>query len=43
MKNMEDYKIVNALASIILFIGLLVVVSWFFNIKILKSFLLGLQ
>ncbi|GEM_PF-6879159 len=43
MKNMEDYKITNALASIILFIVLLVVVSWFFNIEILKSFLLGSQ
>lgn len=43
MKNIGSYKIANAFASVILFVVLLVVVSWFFNTEILKSFLLGLQ
>lgn len=41
MKNMETYKIVNILASIILFVGLLVTISWVFNIDGLKSFWFG--
>ena len=41
MKNIETYKIVNILASIILFVGLLVTISWVFNIDGPKSFWFG--
>jgi len=39
MKNTEIYRIVNFLAGIILFVGLLGMIGWIFHVEILKSFL----
>ena len=39
MKSTEIIKIVNFLACVILFVGSLGIIGWFFHIDILKSFL----